>query len=183
MRRPLVGLVVLFLAPALASGQTVNAPDRLRAAQPQSPPSGESDWGNLRQLRVGDKVEVVRYNLSKLKGTFLSFSDEAISLRVGKDEVGVQRPNVFRVSSREHSKRLRNTLIGLGIGAAAGAVVGAAAVAGKPRQAGERRLSMVIGTLIGTLIGSGVGTVVGAAFSSGFQTIYRAKGKRGGTQP
>ena len=179
MRKPLLGLVILFLAPALASGQTVNAPDRLWAAQPQSPPSGESDWGNLRQLRVGDKVEVVRYNLSKLKGTFLSFSDEAISLRIGKDEVGVQRPKVFRVSAREHSKRLRNTLIGLGIGAAAGAVVGVAAVAGKPRQAGERRLSMVIGTLIG----AGAGTVVGAAFSPGFQTIYRAKGKRGGTQP
>ncbi len=179
MSKSLLGLVILFLAPALASGQTVNAPDGLWAAQPQSPPSGESDWGNLQQLRVGDKVEVVRYNLSKHKGTFLSFSDEAISLRVGKDEVGVQRPKVFRVSSREHSKRLRNTLIGLGIGAAAGAVVGAAAVAGKPRQAGERRLSMVIGTLIG----SGVGTVVGAAFSPGYQTIYRAKGKRGGTQP
>jgi hypothetical protein len=135
----------------------------------------------LQQLRVGQKIEVVDTNLKKYKGTFLSFSDEAISLRVKKQEVGVQRLNVFRVSSRsrERSKRLRNTLIGLGIGAAAGAVVGAAAVAGKPRQAGERRLSMVIGTLIG----SGVGTVVGAALSPGYQTIYRAKGKRGGTQP
>jgi hypothetical protein len=140
----------------------------LQEAQPPAEP-GISDWNNLQQLRVGQKIEVVDTNLKKLKGTFLSFSDEAISLRIGKDEVGVQRPKVFRVSAREHSKRLRNTFIGLGIGAAAGAVVGAAAVAGKPRQAGERRLSMVIGTLIG----SGVGTVVGAAFS-GYQTIYRA---------
>ena len=139
---------------------------------------GEHSWENLQQVRVGQKIEVVDTNLKKLKGTFLSFSDEAISLRVKKQEVGVQRLNVFRVSAREHSKRLRNTLIGLGIGAAAGAVVGAAAVAGKPRQAGERRLSMVIGTLIG----AGAGTVVGAAFS-GYQTIYRAEGKRGGTQP
>ncbi len=139
---------------------------------------GEHSWGNLQQLRVGQKIEVVDTNLKKLKGTFLSFSDEAISLRVGKDEVGVQRPKVFRVSSREHSKRLRNTLIGSGIGAAAGAVVGAAAVAGKPRQAGERRLSMVIGTLMG----SGAGAAVGVAIPA-FQTIYRAKGKRGGTQP
>ncbi len=169
MRKPLVGLVILFLAPALASGQTVNAPDRLWAAQPQAA-ADETGWSNLQQLRVGQRIEVVDTNLKKYKGTFLSFSEEAVSLRVGKDEVGVQRPNVFRVSAREHSKRLRNTLIGLGIGAAAGAVVGAVAVAGKPRQAGERRLSMVIGTLIG----SGVGTVVGAAFP-GYQTIYRAK--------
>ena len=150
----------------------------LQEAQPPTEP-GISDWNNLQQLRVGDKVEVVRTDLSKHKGTFLSFSDEAISLRIGKDEVGVQRPKVFRVSVREHSKRLRNTLIGLGIGAAAGAVVGVAAVAGKPRQAGERRLSVVIGTLIG----SGVGTVVGAALSPGYQTIYRAKGKQVDTQP
>ena len=178
MRKPLVGLVILFLAPALASGQTVNAPDRLRAAQPQTA-AVETEWSNLQQLRMGQKIEVVDTNLKKHKGTFLSFSDEAISLRIGKDEVGVQRPKVFRVSAREHSKRLRNTFIGLGIGAAAGAVVGVAAVAGKPRQAGERRLSVVIGTLIG----SGVGTVVGAAFSPGYQTIYRAKGKQVDTQP
>ncbi len=140
--------------------------------------SGEHSWENLQQVRVGQKIEVVDTNLKKLKGTFLSFSDEAISLRVGKDEVGVQRPKVFRVSSREYSKRLRNTLIGLGIGAAAGAVVGAVAVAGKPRQAGERQLSMVIGTLMG----SGAGAAVGSAIPA-FQTIYRAKGKRGGTRP
>ena len=166
-----IGLVGCLLALPLVEAKA------LQEAQPPAEP-GISDWNNLQQLRVGDKVEVVRTDLSKHKGTFLSFSDEAISLRVGKDEVGVQRLNVFRVSSRsrEHSKRLRNTLIGLGIGAAAGAVVGAAAVAGKPRQGGERRLSMVIGTLIG----SGVGTVVGAAFP-GYQTIYRAKGKRSGT--
>ncbi len=132
---------------------------------------GEHSWENLQQVRVGQKIEVVDTNLKKLKGTFLSFSEEAVSLRVKKDEVGVQRPKVFRVSAREHSKRLRNTLIGLGIGAAAGAVVGAAAVAGKPRQGGERRLSMVIGTLIG----AGAGTVVGAAFPPGYKTIYRAK--------
>ena len=166
-----IGLVGCLLALPLVEAKA------LQEAQPSTEP-GISDWNNLQQLRVGQKIEVVDTNLKKLKGTFLSFSDEAISLRVGKDEVGVQRPKVFRVSAREHSKRLRNTLIGLGIGAAAGAVVGAAAVAGKPRQAGERRLSMVIGTLIG----SGVGTVVGAAFP-GYQTIYRAKGKRGGTQP
>ncbi|MCH6553855.1 MAG: hypothetical protein IH793_06820 [Acidobacteria bacterium] len=167
-----IGLVGCLLALPLVEAKA------LQEAQPPAEP-GISDWNNLQQLRVGDKVEVVRTDLSKLKGTFLSFSDEAISLRIGKDEVGVQRPKVFRVSAREHSKRLRNTFIGLGIGAAAGAVVGVAAVAGKPRQAGERRLSMVIGTLIG----AGAGTVVGAAFSPGYQTIYRAKGKRGGTQP
>jgi hypothetical protein len=157
-----IGLVGCLLALPLVEAKA------LQEAQPPAEP-GISDWNNLQQLRVGQKIEVVDTNLKKLKGTFLSFSDEAISLRIGKDEVGVQRPKVFRVSAREHSKRLRNTFIGLGIGAAAGAVVGAAAVAGKPRQAGERRLSMVIGTLIG----SGVGTVVGAAFS-GYQTIYRA---------
>ncbi len=168
MRKPLLGLVILFLAPALASGQTVNAPDRLWAAQPQAA-ADETGWSNLQQVRVGQKIEVVDTNLKKYKGTFLSLSDEAISLRVGKDEVGVQRPNVFRVSSREHSKRLRNTLIGLAVGGAAGLAIGAAFDSSFSEE-GENIAKAIL-----TPIGLGAGAGIGAAFPPGYQTIYRAK--------
>ncbi len=199
MRTQLSGLLVLVVllaasafshaqevpAPALASGQTVNAPDRLWAAQPQSPPSGESDWGNLQQLRAGQRIEVVDTNLKKLKGTFLSFSEEAISLRVKKEKVAVQREEVFRVSLRKKSKRLRNVLIGMAIGAGAGAALAAAE---NSRTCGDQPLVSCFDLDFGAItyavlvpVGGAVGAGVGAAFPPGYQTIYRAKGKRGGT--
>ncbi len=168
MCKPLVGLVILFLAPALASGQTVNAPDRLWAAQPQAA-ADENGWSNLQQVRVGQKIEVVDTNLKKLKGTFLSFSEEAISLRVGKDEVGVRRGDILRVSLRGKPKRWQSALVGMAIGAGAGLAIGASR-----RECGSDDAAC---KLIGTVIGAGAGTGVGAAvpFVPSYRTIYRAK--------
>jgi hypothetical protein len=143
--------------------------------------SGKHSWENLQQVRVGQKIEVVDTNLKKLKGTFLSFSEEAISLRVGKDEVGVQRPNVLRVSLREKSKRLRNALIGLAIGAGAGAAAAEISIrASDPGFFSERAFWQIPYAIL-VSAGIAVGAGIGAAFPPGYQTIYRAKGKRGGT--
>ncbi len=168
MRKPLVGLVILFLAPALASGQTVNAPDRLWAAQPQAA-ADETGWSNLQQLRVGQKIEVVDTNLKKYKGTFLSFSGEAISLRVKKEEVGVQRPNVLRVSLRGRPKRSTSALVGAAIGALAGLTLGAVV----PETECGRGCMMGMSTVIGAGVGAGVGAAV--SFVPSYRTIYRAK--------
>ncbi len=135
---------------------------------------GERCWENLQQVRVGQKIEVVETNLKKLKGTFLSFSEEAISLRVKKQEFAVQREDVFRVSLREKSKRLRNALIGMAIGAGAG--VAAAEISVRTalpigRFRGEYRS---IAYVVLVPVGLGVGAGIGAAFP-GYQTIYRAK--------
>jgi hypothetical protein len=145
---------------------------------------GEHSWGNLQRLRVGQKIEVVDTNLKKHKGAFLSFSDEAISLRVKKQEVGVQREDVFRVSLREKSKRLRNALIGLAIGAGAGVAaieICAQASSGSLPCAGQDFRAVAYAILVP--VGGGIGAGIGAAFPPGYQTIYRAEGKRGGTVP
>ncbi len=165
MRKPLLGLVVLFLAPALASGQTVNAPDRLWAAQPQAA-ADETGWSSLQQLRVGQKIEVVDTNLKKLKGTFLSFSEEAISLRVKKDEVAIQRPHVLRVSV-QGGGRSKNALTGLVIGAVAGLLLGAIVDYGDDLDSNN-------GKIFAPLVFGGVGAGLGSVFP-GFHTIYRAK--------
>ncbi len=173
MCNSLLGLVILFLAPALASGQMVNAPDRLWAAPPQAAVV-ETGWSNLQQVRVGQKIEVVDTNLKKHKGTFLSFSDEAISLRVGKDEVGVQRPHVLRVSV-QGGGRWKNALTGVVIGAVAGLLLGAIVDYGDDLDSSD-------GKIFAPLVFGGVGAGLGSVFP-GFHTIYRAKRKRGGTQP
>ena len=130
---------------------------------------GKHSWENLQQLRVGQKIEVVDTNLKKLKGTFLSFSEEAISLRVGKDEVGVRRGDILRVSLRGKPKRWQSALVGMAIGAGAGLAIGASR-----RECGSED---AVCKLIGTVIGAGAGAGVGAAFPfiPSYQTIYRAK--------
>ena len=107
-------------------------------------------------------------NMKSLKGTFLAVSDEALSLQVKDEEVAIQRPDVFRVMSRETNKRSRNALIGLCIGGAAGVAAGAAAGAGY-HKSGETGLFM----LVFTPIGAGVGAGIGAAIPS-HPSIYRA---------
>ncbi len=75
----------------------------------------EQSWENLKQLKVGDEIQVVQMNIKSPQGTFLGVSEEVISLRVKESEVTLPRADVLRVSLREKSKRLRNTLIGLGV--------------------------------------------------------------------
>ena len=93
----------VLLATALASAS-------LRAQKP-----GKDSWDNLNCLQAGQKIQLVQMDLKSLKGNFLGFTDEMISLRVKKDEVGVPRVNVLRVSSLDGSKRKRNILLGLAI--------------------------------------------------------------------
>jgi len=135
--------------------------------------TGQDSWDNLKTLRPGQKIEVVDMKLKSLKGTFVSFSEEAISLCVKDGEVAVQRADVLRVRDREHSKRGRNALLGLGTGLATGLVVGAAL-----------DTSEIMGGAQGTMkagltpLGGAAGAAIGAAVPSGARTIYRAKKTR-----
>jgi len=125
MCKPLVGLVVLFLAPALASGQTVNAPDRLRAAQPQAA-ADETGWSNLQQLPQGASLLIERSDGTRVKGRLISVADDALSVRKHKAVVGVARPEVGRIWLLGKSKARKGALRGAVVGGVAGAVLGAA---------------------------------------------------------
>ena len=161
MQRLIWGLFLLVLLPGLGLAQT-----------------GLESWDNLSQLHAGQKIEVVDMKLKSLKGTFVSFSEGAISLRVKESEVAVPRPDVLRVSEREDSKRVRNMLIGLAIGAGAGVAIGAAMDARVNYETGE----CCMGVAIGAPIGAGAGFGLGAAFS-GYRTVYRAKKSSAATTP
>ena len=152
-------------------------------ARPCAAQTGEHSWENLNQLWVGEKIQVVDTNLKSLKGKFLGFSEEAISLRVGKDEVAIPRANVLRVGSRWKSKGLRRILIGMALGGGVGLVTGAALSPHLSRAIdlppGKTDFSfMYATTAVGVLTGAALGRVF-----PGYQTVYRVKRKRGGTQP
>ncbi len=129
----------------------------------------KQSWDNLNQLQAGQKIQLVQMDLKSLKGNFLGFTDEMISLRVKKDEVAVPREDVFRVSFRGKRKRGLSALAGAGLGAGVGAIIGMA-VSGGEDETGAFMLAF-------TPMGAGVGAAVGAAapFVRSHQTIYRVK--------
>jgi len=69
-------------------------------------------WDNLRQLRAGDKIEVIDQSLKSFRGMLVSVSDEAISLQSKKGTLTVERSNVLRVTVRDAGRRTRNMLLG-----------------------------------------------------------------------
>jgi hypothetical protein len=152
MRRATLAWVFLLVVPAFAMAQ-----------------SGQDSWVSLGQLHAGQKIQVVDTNLKSTDGTFLSFTEESISFQVKHGAVTVKRSDVMRVSSREKSKRVRNMLIGLAIGAGAGVAIGAAMDARVNYERGECCIGITLGLLAGAPTGLGLG-----AASASYQTICRA---------
>ena len=144
--------------------------------------SPEQTWDNLRKLDVGQKIQVVDQKLKSQDGTFVSFSEDAISFRVNQNEVGVQRADVLRVSTREGIRsRGRHTLWGLGIGAAAGLGIGLGLGSAFTETNEGLDNPGFLPTFIG--LGAGIGAGVGAALPAGHPTIYRAERRQGQTAP
>lgn len=148
----------------LLSAQT----GRLQAQVPS-----ESDWGNLRRLNTGQEIQIVLVNLQSHRGKFADVSDQAISLSSkGKtNEMAYAREQVLRVAMLDSAKRKRNTLIGLGIGAAAGAVSGGLIGSYFANEANPRAAAGV------ALIFGGGAAAAGAAIghTGGYQIVYRAQ--------
>ena len=86
----------------------------------------QASWANLSGLRPGQKIQVVEMNSKKHSGTFVNFSDTAISYKQTAGEQSVQKQDVRSVKLMENKHRLRNTLIGGAVGAGTGAGIGAA---------------------------------------------------------
>jgi hypothetical protein len=156
MRRLTGSVFLILLLPLLASAQDAG-----------------NSWDNLNQLRAGQKIEVVDMKMKSVVGKFVSSSDDAITIQKDGDTVSLPRPDVYRVSSREDSKRGRNMLTGLAVGAGAGLAIGAALDARVNYESDECCMGMAIVTPIGAGVGFGLG-----AASHGYRTIYRAEARR-----
>ncbi len=134
--------------------------------------SAQNNWDDLKQLTPGQKIEVVDSKMKTLKGTFVSVSDEAISLQVGKSEESVTRANVVRVSVRDTSHRTRNMLLLAGVGAGAGLGAGFGIDEGVRHVSGEGGSYLFAPVLAAT--GAGLGALAGG-LPAGSRTIYRVK--------
>jgi hypothetical protein len=74
-------------------------------------------WESLNQLHPGEPIEIINGDRA-VKGDFVSSSTESLTIRTTAGEQRFLRPDVARVISRARSHRLRNALIGAGVGVA-----------------------------------------------------------------
>jgi hypothetical protein len=88
--------------------------------------SNATDWNTVKGLATGADVRLTAGSRT-VHGKVLRVSDENIVLALGKGQEMFPQQDVLRVQLRGDSHRGRNSLIGLGGGAAIGAIIGAAA--------------------------------------------------------
>jgi hypothetical protein len=133
--------------------------------------SSQNNWDNLKQLRAGQKIEVVDSSMKSLRGPFVSVSEEAIVLQVGKSQESIERAKVVRVSVRDNSHRTRNMMIGAAVGVGAGLAI---TLPLEIQQSNEgNSLGGTMAGVTAALAGAGLG--VGAI--PGNRTIYRINKK------
>ncbi len=132
-------------------------------------------WENLRDLRTGQKIEVVDSNLKKVKGRFRGFTQDGMSLQLKhKKQLALQLEQVLMVRIRP--SWVKQLLAGLALGALIGAEAWLEADRDKRERTefsdeGERGLSARSAAYFA---GAGAGVVgLAAAFSgdSG-QVVY-----------
>ena len=126
-------------------------------------------WETLVEtLKPGRKVVVVQHGRKQAEGKMLSLTNESITVQVSRQPLTVQREDVFRV--RIADIRRRNTLVGMAVGAATGAVIWG--LAGRDNYG-----SGPIGgyALFGAILGVGPGAAVGGSVPIGVP-LYEAPG-------
>jgi hypothetical protein len=126
----------------------------------------QSSLIKLNGLKAGQKIQVVETNSKKDTGTFEAVSDAAISIRDAAGEKSVPMAEVRSVKLVGTHRRLRNTLIGLGIGAGGGAAIGAAIGPSNGFIVGKGVAAAIVGTA-----GAVFGTVVGVLLPT-HETVY-----------
>lgn len=134
------------------------------------------DWASLGHapaISAGAEIEARTTDNKRYRGQFMAATDDALIVTTASGEQRLARAAVSRVSVKKPGHRGRNTLIGFGIGAAAGLTLGAIAdgrCTGKCIE-GTTPLGKEVGTPFGALIGA----IIGLALpTGGWREVYRA---------
>jgi hypothetical protein len=132
------------------------------AAAAQVPSSG---WNSVQAISPGTEVRVTSGGAMDVRGKLASTTDNSLTISLGRSQRSFSRAQIVSVAVKKTGHRLRNTLIGLGVGAAVGLVIGLATA---NQCEGEITCGLVGAT------GPIGGTVVGLVWpTGGWREIYR----------
>lgn len=128
MRRAILAMVLLVLAPAVGSAQTLLAPrpapqetELLRPTEPVPQAASLDSWDGLKVLKPNKKIRVVDGDFRQVKAQFLRLTEDTFTFRANGKEVTIPRSDI-RMVSIQHSKAKQVFLLLL-----MGALVGASA--------------------------------------------------------
>ena len=91
------------------------------AAAAQTP---ASQWDTVKMLAPGTEVRVASANAKPIQGALESVTDSALMLTQAGGPKSFSRTQILSVSVKGKGHRLRNAMIGLGVGTAAGVAIG-----------------------------------------------------------
>jgi hypothetical protein len=127
-------------------------------------------WDKVQALKPGQEIRVETAQ-GKQMGLLVEAGSAALRFQPqGGAEISVVSADVQRVYVRKKSNRLRNTLIGAGVGVAVGAVVYGTLGTLFRNETGDEPMLLVAPILIGTGVGA-------ALPSGGMKLVYDAKKK------
>jgi hypothetical protein len=154
------------------------APLLLVALAPVLMAQAPTAWENVKHLTPGTDVRVKLMDGRTLRGGFESATDDALMMGTANSQETLNRAMIAKVSIRGKNHRLRNTLIGFGVGAAGGLIAGAVTDAETchPNQFfgcfGGRDLGKEVLTPLGALVGAIVGVLLP---TGGWHDVYSLK--------
>jgi hypothetical protein len=160
-RKSIAASSLLLLIVGVMAASALGAADRK---------NDQANWDNLKTLSQGQEVKVVMNDLKAYSGVFQDVSDEGIRVALHTGNATFARQDIFRVSSKAGTHRLRNAGVGAAIGG--GSLAGIAAAKGD--SSGDFGTGAV--TVMGLIAGSAIGAVVGALVpSQAWRDVYRAR--------
>jgi hypothetical protein len=108
-----------------------------------------------------------------IRGQVQNVNDDTLTVNSGKGQEMFARQDVARVSVKKRGHRGRNVLIGLAVGAGAGAAIGAATNTTGCKGSCIFQLSKGEAAGLGAVVLGGIGALVGAAIpTGGWQDVY-----------
>jgi hypothetical protein len=126
-----------------------------------------SDWDKIQVLAPGTQVRVVAGNAQRADGTLDSVTGTTLLLLTDAGRQPFEKIQIASISVKKPGHRQRNILIGLGVGLAAGAVIGVAA--------GDCQTCKPNQSTLGYSLGGGAfwGSLVGAVWrTGGWRKVY-----------
>jgi hypothetical protein len=133
--------------------------------------AAEPDWGNVVALSSGSEIRVVLAGGRTVRGFLQSATQESLALNAATSQETLPRVDVKRVQMKRPGHRGRNTLIGLGVGSAAGLATGAGIDASTNGDWFPN-----FGKAVFTPLGAIIGTVIGVAIpTGGWHDVYRVR--------
>jgi hypothetical protein len=139
-------------------------------AAAQSPEPG---WNSVQALAAGAEVRV-KLDSRTIRGQIQNVTGDALTLNSAKGQEAFTRQEVLSLSVKKKGHRGRDTLIGLGAGAAVGLVVGA--VSDKQCTGWcVFEISRGEAAAIGAILFGAIGTAVGALIipTGGWREVYK----------